>query len=393
MLAETSISESTILSDHHSRDRRLADVKRGTEYYTKLDRLAEKQWKSNAPRFPNVDVKYTPLEPIMTSVLSDTVPSDVRHLHYLNTTSTPRQSISMMEPTRETPWIMATPSSHISLPNINIGGRSTHDSRPKDASMATRLSGNLALYDDDMYNPWGTSKSPLEDATDLTAEDMKPRELPFKFRDSTKIVVKPTPKQPIVMSRVAAATRDRHQRTMTNFQSRNGTIRVIKPLEPFPEMEKFQRTYKTEPIDPEAIEREKTFMMLERIDRILHPNRRDFRPHLGSSEEEIRNSFSDTITAGSPMSTEKSESVTLRPASQRKERMEYVLKRKDSQRKSGLASRRQNKVTFVDDRFGTPSVTIEGVLKTLDKKEKDVETKCEAWINRWFSELRHGHME
>ena len=392
MLAESPTGHDSPLfyQNEGARNKRLADVKRGTDYYKKLDSIAEAQWKANVPTFPAVPRKMSILPKITTSVLSEPDP-DARRSQMFNMTSTPRQSFSMMSGTASTvTGYTGATNSQMSLPS-HISRIIQH--RPSALDSPQELTPREPRVDPN-FNPWGTSYSPLEDQTKLTAEDMRPREMPFHYRDSRKIVTKPTPRKSMPMSRVAAHERQRHQRTVTNFRSRNGTIRVIKPLEPLPEIEKYHKNIKQETFDIENIEREKTFMMLERIDRILHPNKKSPRTLLGSSEEEIPGTSDSSVTLPDDVKdTRDTHIVNIVDSSRRASKSPpsispRITPRMDhSSRSKGRNSRNERpkrpRIRFHNDPF-TPRQpkTMADVLQSLEISQEDTDIKCQSWIDR-----------
>ena len=414
MLAETSISHgSTAFHNQGTRNKRLADVKRGAEYYKKLDHIAEAQWKTNIPKLPAVSRRTSSLPKITTSVLSEP-DFNIRRSTLLNMTSTPRQSLSMMSSNErristddrmmsssESTVTAATgymPNSHGSLPQSL--SRITHH-RPFVLESPVEEEEDEQRVPSQNFNTWGTSHSSLDDKTKLTDEDMKPRELPFQYRDSRKLTVKPMPKKSMPMSRVAAIEKDRHQRTVTNFRSRNGTIRVIKPLDPLPEIEKYQKTYKPDVFDVENIEREKTFMMLERIDKILHPNKKSPRVVLGSSEEEILSTSRSSMTITEETKENVKDlpiSVNVQQSSRKSaksppplsSRIENSLKLKREKPKldNGLPTQR-NRSRFNEDPFKRAPKSFSDVLHSLDISQDDSDTKCQSWIDQCFLDTSH----
>lgn len=384
MLAESPQGHESPLFFHNegAKNKRLADIKRGTEYYQKLDNIAEAQWRSNVPKFPSVPGKLSVLSKVTPSILSD---STSRRIQSLNMTSTPRNSFSMTSGAEST--VTGYAGTSMSLPsNVSriVQHRPFHSESPYGPPSEVERN----------FNTWGTSKDNLEDQTKLTADDMKPRELPFQFRDSRKLVIKPIPKKSLPMSRVATNERERHQRTVTNFRSRNGTIRVIKPLDPLPEIEKYQKCYKPEVFDVENIEREKTFMMLERIDRILHPNKKSPRTLLGSSEEEIPGSSDSSVTLTEAKGsrdfpihvniTEDSRKPTKSPgilSPVLTPRLEHSSLSKGG--KSRTERVRRPRIKFHEDPFKTRAPkTFSDVLRSLEISQEDTDSKCQSWIDK-----------
>lgn len=368
-----------------AKSKRLADVKRGKEYYKRLDHIAEAQWRTNVPKFPAVTGKMTVLPKITPSVMSE---SNSRHSHTLNMTSTPRQSFSMMSGTEST--LTGYAGTSMSLPS-HISRIVQH--RPFNSESPLGM-----LHEPERntnFNTWGTSHDELEDQTKLTADDMKPRELPFQYRDSRKLVIKPVPRKSVPMSRVAANERDRHQKTVTNFRSRNGTIRIIKPLEPLPEVEKYQKCHKPETFDMESIEREKTFMMLERIDRILHPNKKSPRTLLGSSEEEIPGSSASSKTLTSNVKETRDYPVLVDITDDSRKapkspgvlsplvtpRLEHSSLSRGGRTKSDRL--RRPRIKFHGDPFKTRTPkTFADVLHSMEISQEDNDSKCQAWIDK-----------
>lgn len=388
MLAEATIPTERIYQHDATRAKRLMDIKKGAEYQQKLDNLAEASWRTNIPKFPAVTRRLSSLPKITTSVLSDPDMNLPRSMM----TSTPRQSFSMMS------------NAESGFSGTTISPYSQMSSLPQNYSRISRISPPRTEYmspnpserDNKNFNTWGSSLSPLDEQTKLTDEDLRPRELPFNFRDSKKIVVKPAPRKSMPMSRVAATDRDRHQRTVTNFRSRNGTIRIIKPLEPLPEIEKFKKSYANDTFDIENIEREKTFMMLERIDRILHPNKKSPRTKLGSSEEEIVSSGSGSISRKENIynkdknevyNKDKSDlSLELTPrkvstSPQLSPRREVNFRKGD---RSGRGNRLKSRTRVKDDPFKlrTPR-TFSDILHSLDVSQEDVDSKCQSWVDKY----------
>ncbi|XP_045156993.2 uncharacterized protein LOC123523377 [Mercenaria mercenaria] len=390
MLAESPTGHESPLffQSEGARNKRLADVKRGTDYYKKLDNIAEAQWKTNVPTFPAVPRKMSFLPKITTSVLSEPE-SDARRSQMFNMTSTPRQSISMMSGTAST----VTGYAGISNSQMSLPSHISRIIQHKPSAMDS-LNETPRETVDPNFNPWGTSYSPLEDQTKLTADDMRPREMPFQYRDNRKIVVKPIPRKSMPMSRVAAHERQRHQRTVTNFRSRNGTIRIIKPLEPLPEIEKYHKNIKQETFDLENIEREKTFMMLERIDRILHPNKKSPRTLLGSSEEEIPGTSDSSVTlADDGKDFHDTQVVNIIDSSRRASKSPPMLspritpRMEHSSRSKGRNSRSERpkrpRIRFHNDPFKQrPPKTFTDVLQSLEISQEDTDLKCQAWIDK-----------
>ena len=378
MLTETSVSPDRIYQHDTSRKKRLLDIKKGAEYHQKLEGLAEENWKSNVPQLPAVTRKLSSLPKITTSILSDPDGEISFARNMLNMTSTPRQSFSMMSNTGSGySGTTISPYSQMSLPQSRISPARTEFVTP-----------NPFERNNTNFNTWGSSLSPLDEQTKLTEEDLRPRELPFHYRDSKKIVVKPSPRKSLPMSRVAAADRERHQRTVTNFRSRNGTIRIIKPLEPLPEIEKFHKNFVTDVFDVENIEREKTFMMLERIDRILHPNKKSPRTKLGSSEEEIVSSGSSSIYLKENIEGKEKVETSLNisprkvsPSPHLSPRHEVNFRKGD---RSGKGGRQKPRVRTKDDPFKlrTPR-TFSDVLHSLDVSQEDVDSKCQSWVDKY----------
>ncbi|XP_060558142.1 uncharacterized protein LOC132718461 [Ruditapes philippinarum] len=391
MLAESPTGHESPLfyQNEGARNKRLADVKRGTDYYKKLDNIAEAQWKANVPTFPAVPRKMSVLPKITTSVLSD--PDTEARRSMFNMTSTPRQSISMMSGAASTvTGYTGATNSQMSLPS-HISRIIHH--RPSVLDSPHELTPREPKVDPN-FNPWGTSYSPLDDQTKLTAEDMRPREMPFQYRDSRKIVMKPVPRKSMPMSRVAAHERQRHQRTVTNFRSRNGTIRIIKPLEPLPEIEKYHKNIKHETFDIENIEREKTFMMLERIDRILHPNKKSPRTLLGSSEEEIPGTSESSVTLPDEVKDTRDTHIvnivdsSRRPSKSPRSISPRITPRMDhSSRSKGRNSRNERpkrpRIRFHNDPFKPrPPKTMADVLQSLEISKEDTDIKCQSWIDK-----------
>lgn len=379
MLTETTVSAEGIYKHDASRAKRLLDIKKGAEYHQKLDSLAQESWQSNVPQFPAVTRQLSSLPKITTSVLSD---QEMNMPRMLNMTSTPRQSFSMMS-NAESGFSGTTisPYSQMSLPR-NYSRISPARTEFVTPSPQENVNPN--------FNTWGSSLSPLDEQTRLTEDDLRPRELPFHYRDNKKIVVKPSPRKSVPMSRVAAADRDRHQRTVTNFRSRNGTIRIIKPLEPLPEIEKFQKSFVSDVFDIENIEREKTFMMLERIDRILHPNKKSPRTKLGSSEEEIISSGSSSMTIKDIMRTKEKSDLSLNLSPRKVSTSPHLSPRHDAnnfrkgERSGRPGARQRQRVRIKDDLFKlrTPR-TFSDVLHSLDVSQEDVDSKCQSWVDKY----------
>ena len=390
MLAETSIPTERIYQHDTTRTKRLMDIKKGAEYQQKLDNLAEESWRSNMPKFPAVTRRLSSLPKITTSVLSDPDLNLPRRM--LNMTSTPRQSFSMM-------------SNESGYSHSTISPYSQMSSLPQNYSRISRISPARTDFTspspfeiDPNFNPWGSSQSPLDEQTKLTDADLSPRELPFNYRDSKKIVVKPVPRKSMPMSRVAAAERDRHQRAVTNFRSRNGTVRIIRPLDPLPEIEKFQKNTVNEAFDIENIEREKTFMMLERIDRILHPNKKSPRTRLGSSEEEVVSSGSSSMARIDKVQnrdkTEFSIDLTPRKATSPRHsphqspRREVNFRISDRAGKGGRQQKARARVKDDPFKLRTPR-NFTDVLHSLDVSQEDVDSKCQSWVDR-YSDNKHS---
>ncbi|XP_046555109.1 uncharacterized protein LOC124264411 [Haliotis rubra] len=195
------------------------------------------------------------------------------------------------------------------------------------------------------FNPWGASSL----------------EFDKKLTPDTKVNVG-LPKRGVMMSRVAGSQRDRPFRTNTNFRSRNGTIRIIEPLHPLPPRD--QRLKQVSEFDPEAVEREKTYLMLRRIDQILHPAKMFFRSEASTSEIEIVSQDGDSM--GGRVS--RTDRVSF-PKPKRGHLGERLVDRKAGRRAQKQGDRRY-------------SFSLSSVIDKLEKSELDAYRKCQIWVDR-----------
>ncbi|XP_071085989.1 uncharacterized protein [Haliotis cracherodii] len=283
-------------TDRVSRDRRLADVKRGAGYTRTIDTLADRQWNAHAGR----PIAENPKVKNVLQFHSRAVHKDSPNTHAMSPVKFQRSP--------------ATPSTGLQLA-----------SQP--------------------FNTWGTSNC----------------EFDKKLMPDNKLSVG-LPKRGVIMSRVAGSQRDRPFRTNTNFRSRNGTIRIIEPLQPLPPRD--QRMKQLSEFDPEAMEREKTYLMLRRIDQILHPAKMFFRSEVSSSEIEIvsqnEESVGDRVGRSDQVSSQQPKHGL------RRERL--------AERKAGLKTQKR-----CDRRY---SYSLTPVIDQLEKSELDAYRKCQIWIDR-----------
>ncbi|XP_067670594.1 uncharacterized protein [Haliotis asinina] len=170
------------------------------------------------------------------------------------------------------------------------------------------------------------------------------------------------PKRGVMMSRVAGGHRDRPFRTNTNFRSRNGTIRIIEPLHPLPSRD--QRLMQLSEFDPETIEREKTYLMLRRIDQLLHPAKMFFRSEASTSEIEIVSQDGDSVTGR----VSRTDRVSF-PKPKRGQ-----LDQRQVDRRSGPRTQKES-----DKRY---SFSLTPVIDQLEKSELDAYRKCQIWVDR-----------
>ncbi|XP_076440314.1 uncharacterized protein LOC143279895 [Babylonia areolata] len=113
-----------------------------------------------------------------------------------------------------------------------------------------------------------------------------------KLEDDVTTAKSHAPKRYPIMSRVGAGRKagvgHRPMKTLTDFRSGNGTVRVIHPLPPvarggpYPEQDDNDDDF-----DLAALERERTYAVLKRIDRLLEPSRAFFISDLTSSQLEV----------------------------------------------------------------------------------------------------------
>ncbi|KAK6180037.1 hypothetical protein SNE40_012258 [Patella caerulea] len=102
------------------------------------------------------------------------------------------------------------------------------------------------------------------------------------------------PKQSVPSSRVGSQGRDRQLRTETDFRSRNGLVRIVKPHKPLPPIARTEYPEADPAYDLDNLGREKTYVTLKRIDQILNPQQAFVKSELNSSELGILGSGSTT---------------------------------------------------------------------------------------------------
>ncbi|XP_048761064.2 uncharacterized protein LOC125670126 [Ostrea edulis] len=297
MIAEnTSIMEEKFNFESKVRDRRLTDIRRGQRYLRRIDNLAATQWKSNEPRLGHVRrTNYVTIRPITDSVHSKAQNERLMREGFNGDflSSTPKQRVQSERALsdfrkdatisgnfEDSQFHRSSPRSKLSFPDymVSPGGKKRF----------------LEPIQRDLYNPYGSNYSPLDEKTELTHKDMEPRYEPIRFRETNPRVVKPLPKKYPPMSRIASEDKDRSLRYDTNFRStRNGVLNVIHPPETFPD------PVRTNTLDriPNLtdIKNEKTFVLMRRLNHFINPNKKE-KSSLGSSEEDLPPSKSPCVS-------------------------------------------------------------------------------------------------
>ncbi|KAK7508356.1 hypothetical protein BaRGS_00000595 [Batillaria attramentaria] len=225
------------------------------------------------------------------------------------------------------------------------------------------------------------------------------------------------PKHYPPMSRVVGAGRKgagkRQLRTLTDFRSRNGTIRVIRPPGPIIETRRTQGTQGVdvddEAFDVEALDREKTYAMLKRIDRLLEPSRAYFTSDLASSQREVTLSSSSTPTTPSltdtlpkgdhvyshrdPDTGQSYRDLGLNPRATYKPRRRHSPpvqqpNSREGQHKRGKRDPHHGHGPTVNlqarARDPTSQASLATVVRRLESKGMDLHQKCQDWIRRNF---------
>lgn len=375
------ISEQKFNFDSKVRDRRLSDIRRGQQYLRRIDKLAETQWKSNAPKLGQFRrTNYVTIRPVTETVQSkaqnEMLMKEQLKDEFHSSTPKPRaqserppsdfkknvsmNSTFMNSNFEDSQFYRSSPRSKLSAPDYMVtpGGRKRF----------------LDPIQKDPYNTYGSSYSPLDEKTELTPKDMEPKYEPVRFRETNPRVVKPLPKKYVPMSRIGNnEDKDRCLRYNTNFRStRNGLVNVIHPPETFPDS---ARKHTLDPVcPPKEVNNERTFVLMRRLDHFLNPNKKET-SGLGSSEEDLPSSkspcvsdISDNIPSDYQQITEKARGPQKTVSFPRNESSEKPLY--PMYHKSLSHSKAKKNTTSLGDS-----------LAELNKRPMDLFRKCRIWAN------------
>ncbi|XP_060080994.1 uncharacterized protein LOC132560336 [Ylistrum balloti] len=326
-----------------ARERRLMDIARGKQYLRQIDSLAEKHWNKIEPR--NTSYRQVSVGPLKEYTFflnrsfqqgDDSVSNRARSKRRIHSEQTPKINGQFMTDR---------------VQSERLGG----------------LTGMESLRGTQLFNQWGSNIDPLADKVTLKKEDMQSTFQPFTFGDGNRKVQKPSPKKGVLMSRVSSDVKDRQIKTNTDFRSsRNGMVAVIHPVGPSPDTE-----VAPDIIDQEMIEREKTSVMLNRIDRMLHPNRYALKTKLAPSEQEVSQNSSKASSNNSERSLQKNIEQNCSNGGQQN------LHRTKDGRPKVLSN-----PAYAPKTSGNPIKSFAQMLTELDRTQINVDRKCRLWINK-----------
>ena len=316
-----------------SKSRRLMDIKRGRGYLKTIDSLAQEQWTTYgktsllAAKVPDLS-----LGPVKDRYCKDSLGRDKEVLF------TDRINKKCASP----------------FPNNTLVANSqgfTGVSQDKANGYSGQRKGTRNVGRTDYFNTWGSREWDHEDK-------LVPENYP-------RIIM---PKQGIMMSRVAKKKNNHHFRTNTDFRSRNGTIGIINPPKPLPAIEQTGNISIVDSFDPETLKREQTYLMLKRIDQLLHPNR-IFKQDVTSSEQEIRSTSVPSLSDSMDNSTDVMYSLNTAPT------------RRKTCPQNGLHKRQKTKEHL--NRNSCPSL-LSVIVQKLGNTQMDSYHKCEQWVDRCY---------
>lgn len=316
------------------------DIARGKQYLRQIDSLAEKHWNRLEPRSNNNrQVSVGPLKEYTFLLnrsfqhhVEDSVSNRGKNRRRIHSEQVPKMSGRITTDRIQSERLGAQPD------------RGTH-----------------------LFNQWGSNIDPLAEKVSLKKEDMNLAFQPFSFGDGNRKVQKPSPKKGVLMSRVSSEIKDRQIKTNTDFRSsRNGVVAVIHPVGPSPDTE-----VAPDVIDQQMIEREQTSVMLNRIDRMLHPNRYALKTKLAPSEEEVSNNSS------------KSSDI-----SNHSMKRNIELDFSNGAHQTNLPQSKENRPKLLSNpayaprTSGKPIKSFSQMLDELDRTQINVDRKCRLWINK-----------
>jgi hypothetical protein len=349
MLSEHVRSKPTFL-ETQQRTRRLADIKRGKQFFQKIDSLAKKQWIRNTPRDSAESRQIVTIRP-----LTDTQHTKSKYKHmFKNDIENKRVHSERPRPPErmvadDTPLVdSTTPRQNVQLDIRNPYFRNDY---------AEKIGERLGVY-----NKWGSGVHPLDEKVALTDNDLAPMFEPFRFRDSIKHVFKPTPKHYMPMSR-AGHEKDRVLKVHTNFLSRNGVVDIIPELEQWPEIEdeSLQQSFIQ---DPNLLQKEKTSVFMNRVNKMIDPyKQRTDNMEITSSDEECKGSPSASIS-------DLSEINKMYPRSSKNRDVGIVQKLPLYPKYITQPQRTQCK-----------NLTFSKLLMELNRQPMVASRKCKIWVN------------
>nr|KAG5713968.1 hypothetical protein BaRGS_020296 [Batillaria attramentaria] len=357
---------------------------RGVVYLRRTDDLAQRQWRHYGA-VPAIkthvirDIGVTTVLPDLSMSQSDVTLDDSR---------TELRGTESRATTAE-----ETEGAQASSPPFSMSTEERHVLRESHSLAAGHVTGGA-------FNTWGSRD------WEPSADKMEPLQ-PRNY----------APKHYPPMSRVVGAGRKgagkRQLRTLTDFRSRNGTIRVIRPPGPIIETRRTQGTQGVdvddEAFDVEALDREKTYAMLKRIDRLLEPSRAYFTSDLASSQREVTLSSSSTPTTPSltdtlpkgdhvyshrdPDTGQSYRDLGLNPRATYKPRRRHSPpvqqpNSREGQHKRGKRDPHHGHGPTVNlqarARDPTSQASLATVVRRLESKGMDLHQKCQDWIRRNF---------
>ena len=350
MLSEHVRSKPTFL-ETQQRTRRLADIKRGKQFFQKINSLAKKQWIRNTPRDSAERRQIVTIRP-----LTDTqhTKSKYKQLMFKNDIENKRLHSERPRPPErmvadDTPLVdSTTPRQNVQLDIRNPYFRNDH---------AEKIGERLGVY-----NKWGSGVHPLDEKVALTDNDLAPMFEPFRFRDSIKHVFKPTPKHYMPMSR-AGHEKDRVLKVHTNFLSRNGVVDIIPELEQWPEIEDESRQQSFIQ-DPNLLQKEKTSVFMNRVNKLIDPyKQRTDNMEITSSDEECKGSQSASISDLSEISK--------------------IYPRSVKSRDVGIVQKLPLYPKYITQPHRTQckNLTFSKLLMELNRQPMVASRKCKIWVN------------
>lgn len=336
-----------------ARNRRLADIRRGQAYFQKLDSLAERQWNKNTPHNSAGQRQLVSIRP-----LTDSQQHKSKNRHLMLKPDFENNRIHSERP-RGSDRILHEGFFHSdsSVPRQNVINDNKNQSTYFRNGCADKVTEPTAIF-----NKWGSGIHPLDEKVTLTNNDMTPHYEPFRFRDSVKHVVKPMPKHFKPMSRVNHH-KERQSKVHTNFMSRNGMVNINPGLEQWPELESEskQNTFIRE---PDLLQKEKTVIFMNRVDKILDP----FRQH--NDKMEITSSDEECIGSTSPSISDISDVKDVLRSSKRRDVCIFQT-----------LPLYPKYITQPQQKKRIKNLTFPNFLTELNKQPMGASRKCKIWVN------------